>query len=152
MYRQLVRMLLRLYPPAWRGRYGDELVDTATELDAGRERSRIATLAGILAAAAQARLDAVAENLPSRGLVGIGGATLAAVLAAVVLLSAGTFADGGGATPIRGQASLSRATLAADLLSLCVPTTAGKHVTFVEMNSNTGRMLAEATHRCAKPR
>lgn len=151
MYRRLVRLLLRLYPPAWRGRYGDELIETATDLDAGRERSRIATLAGILAAAAQARIDDVAENLPSRGLVRVGGATLAAVVAAVVLLSAGTFADGGVATPIRGQASLSRTRLTADLLSLCGPTTAGKRVTFVEMNPNTGRVLAKATHRCANP-
>jgi hypothetical protein len=150
MYRLLLRLSLRLYPSAWRARYGDELVETAAALDAGRERSRIATLLGILGAATRARIDDIADSPPNRGSVGLGGATLAAVVAAVVLLSAGTFNDRSGAASIRSHESIGRQRLAADVLSLCGPTTAGKHVTFVEMNSTTGQVVAKATRRCAK--
>ena len=62
MFRWLLQLLLRLYPSAWRARYGDELVDTAVDLGAERERSKIGMLGGLLAAATHARMQDVYEN------------------------------------------------------------------------------------------
>jgi hypothetical protein len=147
MFRRLLQLLLRLYPSAWRARYGDELVQTAADLGADQERSKIAMLVGVVAAATHARIQDISENPPRRRVVSLGGVTLAAVTAAIVMLSAGTFDRGSGVAATRGHAAISPQ-LAADVHRLCGSATAGKQVTFVEMNPNTGRVIAKVTHRC----
>ncbi len=149
MFRRVMRLLVKAYPLAWRRRYGDELVATAAELDAGRERARIAMLAGVLAGAVHAWIDAVGGWRSKRVFIGLGGVTVAALAAGlVVLVSPGPSGGDPVLAAARGNSAISRQQLRADVVRLCGPMTASKRVTFIDMNPDTGRVLAKATHIC----
>ena len=149
MFAHIVRWALRLYPADWRERFGDELVATAAQLDAGRERSRVAMLAGILAGGMQAWIELIRRSRGHRAVLGLGGAAMVALAAGLVILSsAGPLSGDPVLADARGDAPISRQQAQADVLRLCGPTVAGKRVTFVDMDPNTGRVLAKATHKC----
>jgi hypothetical protein len=145
MYPRILRLIVHLYPPAWRKRYGEELAATAKELDLQRERSKTAVLGGIVLTGFRVRIEDLAARLGRRTVMGLGGATLAAA-AAIVLLSVGT----GGSTlgPLQAHSPINAALLQNRLRGLCGPTKAGIRVTLVELNPDTGQVLARDSRRC----
>ena len=145
----LVRWLVRLYPADWRRRYGNELVATAAQLADNRERSRVAMLAGVFVGGIQAWIEAMGASRGHRATLVFGSATLAALAAGVVVLvSTGPLTGDPVLASARGDAPISHQQVQVDALRLCTSAAAGKRVTFVDMNPNTGRVLAKATHTC----
>jgi len=149
MFARIVRWLVRLYPADWRRRYGDELVTTAAQLDASRERSRFAMLVGVLAGGIHAWIDASDSGRARRLVLPFGGVALAALAAGLVMLVSAGHPNG---DPVlasaRGDAPISHHQVEADVLRLCESTVAGKRATFVDMDPTTGRVLARATRTC----
>ena len=64
MTKTIVRVVLALYPRAFRRRYGPEVRDLVEELEGAGEQSRLRLVGGLLAAAAAERLRATGRRRP----------------------------------------------------------------------------------------
>lgn len=94
MSRRLTRLLVGLYPPRWRRRYGDELLALAAELERSGRRSRVALALGLIGGAAGQWRRA------ARWPIGGGVAALAIGLVGLGLVLSGGSVDSGPGTPL----------------------------------------------------
>ena len=143
MYPRLLRILLLVYPPSWRERYGREMTDIAIALDSRRERSRSAVVTGLLAGGVGAWIEVIRAR-PAGAFLSFGGAFVASAAAAAIFVAVGGSAAQNFRTP-SGNAS----ELEASVGSACDLLARGR-VTIVEMDPTTGRVISKTVRVCPR--
>lgn len=169
MSRRLLRTVLMLYPRGWRRRYGRELHELIDELDRNHDRSRVGMVAGLLGAAAHERSRSLGAFIMTTK-APLGLAATAIVAAVVVVVAISGRSDHASVPQLQASASLRTVQnvnqqlrapgikgkqeakiereLRSTLKTLCTPATAGRRVTAIEMDPNTGAILGKVARTC----
>ena len=83
--RSIIERVLGLYPPTWRDRYGQEVLDLVDELATASEFSSLRLVSGLVVAAL---LERARSLRPSWRVVAAGAALLAIIIGSVVIVTA----------------------------------------------------------------
>jgi hypothetical protein len=148
MSRRWVRILIALYPRRWRRRYGAELQQLISEINAERPQSRLALAADLLTAAA-------AQRIPRLGLRSASAVLLIAAALGVtvaLLASRSPLRLTAAARPSRSLAAQIAALRTQVEYSICTTATPGTTIKAVLIDPASGRVVAELARPCARER